>query len=345
MTGGGPGSTEPLFSPAQLSNMLAGSSASMLSRIPCHPLDTCKARLQVRVRLLGSSPTTASAPAGGIRRELASCFRGEGVRGLYRGFGTAFWGSCPAGCLYFAGYEFAKTALGRLAGGEAPGRDPAAASEPGPAVHLAAGIIAEAVSCVLWVPIDVVKERLQTQTVLYGVEKAPYRGNLHAVSAIARQEGLRGVYRGYGATVMSFGPFSGLYFMFYERLKSLVFSAKGVDPDRPEDLPGLPALWFGACGALAGSAAALMTNPLDLAKLRIQVQRGAKAGGAKATPFHYRHMFDGLGQIVKQEGAGALWKGALARCAFQAPATAISIASFEQFRIFYSRTIFRDEEG
>ena len=30
---------------------------------------------------------------------------------------------------------------------------------------------------------------------------------------------MRGLYRAYGATVMSFGPFSALYFLFYEKFK------------------------------------------------------------------------------------------------------------------------------
>lgn len=35
-----------------------------------------------------------------------------------------------------------------------------------------------------------------------------------------KMEGLRGLYKAYGATVLSFGPFSGLYFMFYEKIKA-----------------------------------------------------------------------------------------------------------------------------
>ena len=32
-------------------------------------------------------------------------------------------------------------------------------------------------------------------------------------------EGIAGLYRGYGATLASFGPFSALYFVFYERVR------------------------------------------------------------------------------------------------------------------------------
>lgn len=35
-------------------------------------------------------------------------------------------------------------------------------------------------------------------------------------------EGIRGLYRAYGATVMSFGPFSALYFLFYEYIKGML---------------------------------------------------------------------------------------------------------------------------
>ena len=46
-----------------------------------------------------------------------------------------------------------------------------------------------------------------------------YRNDIDAVRQILRVEGIRGLYRAYGATVMSFGPFSALYFLFYEKFK------------------------------------------------------------------------------------------------------------------------------
>ena len=46
-----------------------------------------------------------------------------------------------------------------------------------------------------------------------------YKSDLDALSQILRVEGIKGIYRAYGATVFSFGPFSALYFMFYEQLK------------------------------------------------------------------------------------------------------------------------------
>jgi hypothetical protein len=48
-----------------------------------------------------------------------------------------------------------------------------------------------------------------------------YSSDYNAFREILKVEGIRGLYRAYGATVMSFGPFSALYFMFYEKFKGL----------------------------------------------------------------------------------------------------------------------------
>ena len=94
--------------------------------------------------------------------------------------------------------------------------------------------MAEVVSCVIFVPVDVIKERLQvarTTNAISGLRDAAqginylssssygqYRGSAHALRTIVTEEGFRSLYRGYGATVLSYGPFSALYFLFYEKV-------------------------------------------------------------------------------------------------------------------------------
>ena len=74
-------------------------------------------------------------------------------------------------------------------------------------------MFAETIACMIFVPVDVVKERRQVQSTLKNYH---YASDLDAIRKIRATEGIRGLYRAYGATVMSFGPFSALYFMFYE---------------------------------------------------------------------------------------------------------------------------------
>lgn len=47
-----------------------------------------------------------------------------------------------------------------------------------------------------------------------------YRGSFDAAVRILQTEGLHGIYKGYAATLLSYGPFSALYFLLYEEVTS-----------------------------------------------------------------------------------------------------------------------------
>jgi hypothetical protein len=71
----------------------------------------------------------------------------------------------------------------------------------------------------------VVKERLQVQSSVNAIGGAAakhslpqYSNSMDALIKIGRQEGLAGIYKGYGATLFSYGPFSALYFLLYEEV-------------------------------------------------------------------------------------------------------------------------------
>lgn len=72
--------------------------------------------------------------------------------------------------------------------------------------------------------------------------------------------------QGYGATLLSFGPFSAVYFMLYEEFKRM---ARMQKPE-VEDIGTTKTL---LAASAAASTAAWVTSPLDLAKLRLQVRR------------------------------------------------------------------------
>lgn len=86
----------------------------------------------------------------------------------------------------------------------------------------------------VFVPVDVVKERLQVQiqfplgTELHNLKNPSvglplYNGSLDALIQICKNEGLRGIYKGYGATLLTYGPFSALYFFLYEEVLGCIF--------------------------------------------------------------------------------------------------------------------------
>ena len=294
-----------------LPTLAASSVASAMARLPCHPIDTIKSRLQVQGR--GGQLAGGSVEYTGMVSCMRGVLRQEGISGLYRGIGITLPGSVPAGCLYFTSFELANAQLKLWA----PNYPITSA--------LSAGFFAEAFSCVLWVPIDVVKERLQVQSALPANSQL-YRSSQHAFVSICRKEGLSGIYRGYGATLYSYGPFSALYFGCYETSKA------AVSKFRQEDVQQLPMPLVVMCSAGAGSIAAWLSSPLDMIKLRIQVQRQAQsaaAEGAEGFSFGYRGVVDGLATVFREEGARALWRGAGTRMCFTVPNMSISMVAFE----------------
>lgn len=125
------------------------------------------------------------------------------------------------------------------------------------------------------------------------------------MSVMTRTEGARSLFKAYGATVGSFGPFSAIYLMSHEQIKqrfatyhslffcvghmflfcwlvetvwsrevqkklSRIIGFFGRSETTPNDLP---ATAFFLSGGMAGAIAAFITNPLDLVKLRMQVSR------------------------------------------------------------------------
>ncbi|CAK9003769.1 unnamed protein product [Durusdinium trenchii] len=172
----------------------------------------------------------------------------EGPVTLYRGLGAVLVGAAPAQGLYFGGYETAKRFLG---GGQ---------SGIG---NFSAGIFAQLCGSLAWVPMDVIKERLQVE----GQVKVAnaYTGSFDAFR-----------YRAFPIHQVTWAPFNGCYFMVYEKLKGLCINA-GYE-DGHDNLEPIAQV---SCGIAAGVVAASVTNPVDVLKTRLQVARANPARWAR----------------------------------------------------------------
>jgi solute carrier family 25 folate transporter 32 len=177
-------------------------------------------------------------------------------------------------------------------------------------VNALAGAGAGAVAATFVCPLDVVKTRLQIAHA--GAEGAGggYGSIRSSLQTIVRGEGVRGLYRGLSPTLVALLPNWAVYFTVYERLKSVL---------RPE--AGDEALPHGAhvaAAAGAGAATVLSTNPLWVAKTRLQVQTAAglryRLGGAGGVPttWHsrpYGGTANCLRRMWAEEGLRGLYSG------------------------------------
>mmetsp|Transcript_46977 Transcript_46977/g.118358 ORF Transcript_46977/g.118358 Transcript_46977/m.118358 type:complete len:232 (+) Transcript_46977:199-894(+) len=223
----------------------------------------------------------------------------------------------PAHGAYFLGYEVTKNLLESEKG----------ADDKSPLTHFTAGLVAEVLGALLWTPMDVVKQRLQVQDAVKNntslqkhVGTTEYRGSMHAMRTIIRQEGFAGLYRGFLPGIATYCPFVGIYFVAYEQLKLCACAFDGALTTRD-----LPFAYHLASGAMAGAIASAITCPLDVVKTRIQVQSSTATN-------RYLGMADAIKDMLKVEGPTTFWKGLGARILWIAPGCAITMACYEQFK-------------
>jgi solute carrier family 25 S-adenosylmethionine transporter 26 len=221
--------------------LLAGAASGLVVDAALFPLDTLKTRSQLAKR----TSTTRAA--------------------LYRGFWSAVAGSAPSAALFFVSYDVCRRQCSSLQ------LNPMLSSG-------VAAVAGEAASCLVRVPVDNVKIKLQA-----GV----FSSTRAAVSRVVADKGL---YVGYMGTLVREIPFAAVQLPLFEWLKGTM--ARRVLGT--EDTSRLRYPHFAACGAVAGGVAAALTTPVDVVRTRMMARgssdwsttlvevRGLRAAGPEA---------------------------------------------------------------
>lgn len=165
-------------------------------------------------------------------------------------------------------------------------------------------------------PVDVIAQRLQLQGASSTVSTYHYRNGLHASYVISKTEGIRGLYRGLGATLCSFVPSSAIWWSVYGLLRSKIYPIvqdKGLLAETGGNL---------VCGVLSGWASVCLLNPLDVAKTRLQTQ--------EQRPGIPKNIFSMAWKILRTEGVATIWlKGLTARMSGTALFSSWTVAMYE----------------
>jgi|JI6StandDraft_1071083.scaffolds.fasta_scaffold25441_5 hypothetical protein len=113
-----------------------------------------------------------------------------------------------------------------------------------------------------------------------------------------------------------------LYFMFYEKLKKR-FNSEG---EKPKFLKSF------AMASTSGITAGILCNPIDLAKIRMQVDRRNIGQSYEGHTFGYRNVLHGIYRIYETEGFLGLYKGSFMRIWTVGPITGLIMGLTEYFR-------------
>lgn len=180
-----------------IANLCAGAISGIMADVSTHPLSTVKTRLQVEGAQSGRG---ARVNPISLLLHIGSK---EGAGALFRGVGVVVAAAAPGQAMYFTGYEFVKKT-----------------TQNSPFASFASGVAAQLCGSLIWVPMDVVKERLQIEGQLKTVKN--YGSSFQAVKGIIGTEGLLGLYRAFWIHQMTWAPFNGLYFATYDHSKKLI---------------------------------------------------------------------------------------------------------------------------
>ena len=197
--------------------------------------------------------------------------------------------------------------------------------------RLAAGAVSGAIGAALFSPIELVRTRmiaeagnvcsssaLLTTGVSIG-QRPKYRTTAHAFNRIAREEGLRGMWRGASASVSRAALLSGAQLATYDSSKRWAKATLGIDRDEPA------ALHF-ACAFLSGLVAQAVSMPVDTARSRMMSQVGTVGGRVDGG------LMACVVGIVREEGAPALYRGLTPALCRQGPVMLVQMPLIEQLR-------------
>jgi solute carrier family 25 iron transporter 28/37 len=283
------------------------------------------------------------------RYHLQTLLKSRGPFGLYRGFMVSNFTSLPAYGVYMGCYTWTKDNLTSHS---------SLSSLYGPFI---AGFVADAASIALYVPGDVVVQRLQ-------IHNSPYTGFFDACNKIAREEGLKGFYRGFGATFLTSGVASAVWWLIYENVKERLYEGQSNEQLERERNASKKSLWSAlvevnrlpqlGAGYVAGSLTSALINPLDVVKTRLQVQDAFQvtysplsatqpqsiiskpsleaANACAVTPRRYRNVFHGLYRLYADEGMKGMFRGVMPKLLSRGPLSALSSLLYEM-TLFLSR--------
>jgi len=201
-----------------------------------YPTDVIKTRLQVQ---------RADALYRGTFDALFKTVRSEGLKGLYKGFLVSQL-TVFTGHFYVTSYEISRSEMSFLGDGSR---------------GFVAGGLAAVMEQFLANPIEVVYQKLMIQG--QGEKNAKLKGALHISTDVFSHQGMRGFYRGFVASLLTGALWSAVWWGSYGVYLDVIGD---YAPNGTSHL-----LIQSVAGGLSGLNAAVVGNPFDIVKTRLQV--------------------------------------------------------------------------
>ncbi|XP_067830722.1 peroxisomal membrane protein PMP34 isoform X2 [Heptranchias perlo] len=156
-------------------------------------------------------------------------------------------------------------------------------------VHAVAGAAGSVTAMTIFYPLDTARLRLQVD------EKMKAQSTPKILAKIIKEEGLAAVYRSWFSVISSLCCSNFVYFYTFNTLKAVW--VKGQASTNGKDL---------VMGFISGVVNVLVTTPLWVVNTRLKLQ-GSNLRNDDIRQTDYKGILDAVTQIVRNEGAPALW--------------------------------------
>jgi len=227
----------------------------------------------------------------------------EGIPKLWKGLSPTLIQMVPQTVMYFTVYDQLKVKFGYV-----PGHQNVLPS-------LAGGVSARVFAVMVVAPIEMTRTKFQSK------KNLKYDKLFSLIINSVKEEGIVSMWRGIGPTLLRDVPFSGIYWVAYETLKSF--------NENPSIVSNFSA------GALAGMLAAFFTTPFDVVKTFRQMELGE----IKQRIIYSRQLpltFAIIKHLYETQGIASLYTGLFPRVAKIAPACAIMISTYEYGKRYFA---------
>eukprot|EP01036_Dinobryon_divergens_P023639 gene23639-32009_t len=300
-----------------LKQAFASSIGSITATVILNPINVVKVRMQQQKYILDSHAAPAAPVHISPRITAVGIFQSiikesKGVRGLWAGTSAGMIMSVPNTVIYMTSYERFKVILGSIF------RSADTAHHVIPAF---AGALARLVSVSVTSPLELIR------TIQTAARPAASSSFLRIGHDIVSKEGVVGFYRGWLPTVLRDCPYSAIYWVSFELLKSSIYSKANRNLDDGTDMTclGCPIMTTNSTatflsGSISGFIAAVCTHPFDVMKTQQQL---SNAAGGSSSSF--------LGMLQKG-GIRSLYTGLTMRLSTVIPGGAIMVTVYEYFK-------------
>ncbi|XP_060119943.1 putative mitochondrial transporter UCP3 [Heteronotia binoei] len=286
--------------PSATVKFLSAGTAACIADLCTFPLDTAKVRLQIQGESKASR-TAKNVKYKGVFGTMATMVRLEGPKSLYNGLVAGLQRQMSFASIRIGLYDSVKQLY-----------TPKGSDNTSIFTRLLAGCTTGAMAVTCAQPTDVVKVRFQAHITMVGGPKK-YNGTVDAYRTIAREEGVKGLWKGTLPNITRNAIVNCGELVTYDLIKETLLKYHLMTDN-------FPCHFVAAFGA--GFCATVVASPVDVVKTRYM----------NSNPGQYKNALNCTLTMVVKEGPTAFYKGFMPSFLRLGSWNVVMFVSFEQLK-------------